>query len=306
MVDLISQRHVELAPAKINLFLRILGRRPDGFHELQSLVCFAQDICDRLTFTLRPVQSRVMPTDIRVVTRGRFASDIIGANLAMTALSDVAIFARVSEFSLLELEKNLPVASGIGGGSADAAAVLRAARTCFGSPQDIDWTVLAAKLGADVPVCVGSRASWMTGLGETVTRLMSFPPLAAILVNPITDVPADKTAQVFKTLHATALEADALTPPVPDVALDFSTPETLIAGLATLGNDLQEAALKVLPDAEPVIAALDQVPGCKLAQLSGAGPTGFGLFVDFETAEAAASELKKRQPAWWIAATRLS
>src|SRR5262245_35322555 len=183
----------ELAPAKINLTLEVLGRRADGYHELSSLVAFA-DIGDVLTLDTSGAAA------LRVT--GPFAEAIAGPNLVETAMALVAERAPGLATGSVELEKRLPVASGIGGGSADAAAYLRCVAAT--NPEDgdrIDWGELATRLGADVAVCLEEQAAWMLGAGETVMPVeRGLPPLAVVLVNPLAAVPPDKTARVFRAL----------------------------------------------------------------------------------------------------------
>ncbi len=298
-----STQHIECAPAKINLFLHISGRRADDFHQLESLVCFAIDVGDRLTVRLGE-QTR-SPPDIS--TSGPFAAKISGRNLVSTAVERlVELSPGLIAMQSLDIQKNLPVAAGVGGGSADAAALLRSVQSLQPELVDIiDWLALAASLGADVPVCLLSRSSWMTGTGEIVTPLSEFPVLAAVLVNPQVPVPDNKTAQVFKTLDAPDFLEVATLQTVPDVELDFTSADTLIAGLATLRNDLEAPACAVMPRARDVLLALGRSEGCRLARLSGAGPTGFGLFATIEAARLAAEQLQSAHPDWWVTASRL-
>lgn len=283
----------EFAPAKINLTLEILGRRADGYHELRSLVAFAQDAGDIVV--LEP------SANSGVETTGPFAGDISGSNLVNKAI--VAFAAKVPAMAptRLRLEKNLPVASGIGGGSADAAAALRLlSRTC---PQlsDHDVSTIARTLGADVPVCVRARPVMMTGVGETLEDVALPRDVYAVLVNPLIAVPANKTSQVFAALGAATLAA----PPAIEAAPRFSDVPEVVAYAKTRGNDLQKPALRLFPEIETVLAELRGTDGALLAQLSGAGPTCFALFATKLEAEAGASALRQRQPGWWIRPTRL-
>lgn len=286
---------VETARAKINLTLRVLGRRPDGYHALSSLVAFA-DCGDRLTYTPGGAAS--------LSVRGPFAGAITGSNLVATAvrLIDEA-FAEVAP-AAVTLEKHLPVAAGIGGGSADAAALLRAVRACYpGLADEPAWADLARRLGADVPVCVLNRAAFMSGIGESLVPVEPpLPPLAAVLVNPMAAVPADKTAQVFRALGAGPVAADAaatVTPRIGDRA-------ELMALIRETGNDLSAPATRVVPAIGDVLAALRGCRGIEAAQLSGAGPTCFGVFPDPGAARSAAAALAAQRPDWWVQPALLS
>lgn len=280
---------VEIARPKINLTLRILGRRGDGYHALASLVAFADGaIVDRITLDV------ARPSGVTVT--GPFAGGIAGANLVQTTLDLVAEADRQARLGHVTLEKHLPVAAGIGGGSADAGALLRALqRANLMRSATIDWRAIALRLGADVPVCLVNRPAWMTGIGEGIRALNEpLPRLDAVLVNPRVAVPYDKTARVFRALGATAMEKNADAHPPPPA---ISTADALIA-LIDGGNDLEAAALSVVPAIADVLAALRRTPGCRVAAMSGAGPTCFGIFNDVH---AAAATLAARHPKWWIA-----
>lgn len=278
----------ELARAKVNLSLKVLGRRPDGYHEIESIVLFADDPADRLTLTPGP------GTSIKV--DGPFGSGIAGENLIATTLRMLGEAEPLLVLGDVVLEKNLPVASGIGGGSADAAALLRAVRRANPAYSGVvDWQAVALRLGADVPVCLFDRAAMMRGIGEHLTPISSSVSIPAVLANPMVRVPDDKTAQVFRRLGAAALAA-----PLLSVAPDIDTPSSLMAFLSRSGNDLTEPALEVVPEIGGVLAGLAQLEGCSLARLSGAGPTCFGLFPSHAVAQEASRQLKADHPTWWV------
>jgi 4-diphosphocytidyl-2-C-methyl-D-erythritol kinase len=282
----------EFAPAKINLTLEILGRRPDGYHELRSLVVFAQDVGDVVKLTGGDVAE--------VETSGPFASDIAGSNLVDRAIA--AFAAKMPSLTgSLALVKNLPVASGIGGGSADAAAALRLLSHAYPALPEGDLAALARSLGADVPVCVRARPVVMTGVGEVLDEVALPEDLYAVLVNPRVDVPGNKTAQVFAALGAAALT----NVPAKELPPSFSSFADVIAYASARGNDLETPARTLLPVIDIVLAELRQLAGVRLAQLSGAGPTCFALFETKREAEIGATTLQQRQPGWWIKPTRL-
>ncbi len=313
---LLSVRAViaEAAPPKVNLTLAVLGRRPsDGYHQLDSIVAFAMDVAD--TVTLTPDDWTNEPsTALRrdrqvwwrppVTSSGPFAPSIAGENLLDVALRVVADAAPSLTLGAVHLDKHLPIAAGIGGGSADAAALLRAiARANPNLAASVDWHSLAARLGADVPVCLAAKAQRMTGLGELLTALPSLPTLAAVLVNPLAPVPADKTAQVFAKLAAAPLSP---TDPRLEQALPTLTSRAdLVAHMQATGNDLTAAGTAVVPQVADVLAALRATASCERAQMSGGGPTCFGIYPDVASAHAAAADLKIARPQWWIAASRL-
>ena len=281
----------ETARAKINLTLRVLGRRADGYHELESLVAFA-DIGDEVTLRVGARSA--------VTVRGPYATAIDGENIAARALDAIARAAPDIVLGDVQIEKRLPVAAGIGGGSADAAAVLRAVRRANpGLASAVDWPALAASLGADVPVCLASTAQLMWGIGRETAPVPALPQLPAILVNP--GVPL-ATAAVFRGLDAPPAPARMVPPVVPG---PFRNPAAVAAFVNASGNDLEAAARALCPAVDAVLAALGRAPGSLLARMSGSGPTCFALFETAEAAETAADRIRAAEPGWWTVATTL-
>jgi 4-diphosphocytidyl-2-C-methyl-D-erythritol kinase len=284
----------ERARAKVNLTLRVLGRRADGYHELESLVAFA-DVADAITLDL--------DAPVSVSVGGPFGPSIAGENLVRVTLDRLTEFAPRFRLGAVRLDKHLPVAAGIGGGSSDAAAVLRAVKRANPELADtVDWLAIAAKLGADVPVCFNNGPAMMRGTGEQLQPLDSLPPLAIVLVNPQVPVPADKTARVFRTLGAKPL--DHLT--TNQVHREFETRGELLAFMTATGNDLLIPALQVVPEIGVVMDALKACDGVGLVALSGGGPTCFAVFSDEASAGAAATRLRNKHPTWWVEATALA
>ncbi|MEJ0075609.1 MAG: 4-(cytidine 5'-diphospho)-2-C-methyl-D-erythritol kinase [Alphaproteobacteria bacterium] len=283
----------EFAPAKVNLTLHVLGRRTDGYHEIDSLVAFA-GIGDRLTF--RPGQRLALAVSGPTGAAAGASDD----NLVLKAAR--ALAARVEGLRLgsFSLDKQLPVAAGLGGGSSDAAAALRLLAQANGLPlQDARLHAAAQASGADVPVCLEPRARMMRGIGEILSDPMTLPELAAVLVNPGVAVP---TKDVFAALAAPAL----IGPPQPDefIAIDTDA-ASLIPLLAGRRNDLQAPAIRKQPVIADVLRALVGAPNCLLARMSGSGATCFGLFGSSGTAEEAARRMQAAHPAWWVRATTL-
>ena len=267
----------ETAPAKVNLYLHVTGRRPDGYHQLDSLAVFpeAGDVL------------RAEPADaLSLALRGRFANALAGEvdNLVLRAARAFAAEAGRAPLVRLVLEKNLPVASGIGGGSADAAACLRLLGRLWGMTPS---PALALGLGADVPVCLAAKPQRMGGIGERLSPAPGLPPCGMVLVNPGL---ALATARVFGA-RTTPFSSPARLPP------GWRDAAGMAADLATLGNDLEPAAQALCPAVGEVLAALRGVPGCLLARMSGSGTTCYGLFADRAAAARAATEL--RRPGWW-------
>jgi len=285
----------ELASAKVNLTLKVRGRRPDGYHAIESLIAFAADVGD--VVRLEPGAEQA----VRVT--GPFAGAIVGPNLVATALARLADASPQLALGGVTLEKRLPVAAGIGGGSADAAALLRAVRRANPAlAGTVDWAALAASLGADVPVCLEVASAFVWGAGERIAALPGLPRLHAVLVNPLAAVPADKTAQVFGGLAAPPATAPAPPPAIPG---PFADAAALLGYMRAEGNDLVTPAAEVVPQIASVQAALSALPGCLYAGLSGAGPTSYAIFATAQEAGAAAVALCRDRPDWWVEASVL-
>jgi 4-diphosphocytidyl-2-C-methyl-D-erythritol kinase len=286
---------IEVAAAKINLSLRVLGRRPDGYHALESLVCFA-DVGDRLTLT----PGEHFTLDVT----GPFASALVGErseNLVARTVAHVARSHSGVKLGAVRLEKMLPIAAGLGGGSADAAAMLRLLMRSNPHLADaVEWSSVAASLGADVPVCLRSAISFMSGIGEIVHPLPSLPPAFAVLANP--GVPLS-TAAVFNALAASPLE-DVPRSSMPS-SNRFATFDGLIDTLRALGNDLEAPAVRICPPIAVVLDALRRLDGARLVRMSGSGSTCFALFAQKQQASLAADALKAAKPDWWVMAADL-
>lgn len=274
----------EIARAKINLSLRVLGRLPNGYHAIESLIVFA-DIGDELGFTPGP--------EATVETTGPFAAEIDGENLVSRACTAVAAAHPSVRLGRFAIEKRLPVAAGLGGGSADAAAALRLIRRHNPEiAERIDWPAIAASIGADVTVCLESCPAQAWGMGERIRTMHDLPRLHAVLVNAREPVPADKTRQVFAALRAS---------PIPHVVEEPGAPgPNLLDWLQVHGNDLESAARSLFPTMTEVAAALQRQGGSRLVRMSGAGPTWFAIYDDQASARTAAAALAADHPSWWI------
>jgi len=290
---------VELARAKVNLTLRVVGRRADGYHDLESVVAFA-DYADRLTLAAGP--------ELRLHAIGPLAEACgeTSDNLVLKAarlLAERVPALKVGEFTL---DKVLPVAAGIGGGSADAAAALRLlARLNDLSLDDARLREVAIATGADVPVCLASFACDMTGVGETLLPL-DVPELPCVMVNPRVGV---ATKDVFQAL---GLRSGELLVGVTDVIRAASWPEKgasisdWIAALEPVPNDLEVPALRIQPAIREVLSSLRASQGVLLARMSGSGATCFALFTNPGEAERAAQKVRADHPQWWVHAGALS
>jgi 4-diphosphocytidyl-2-C-methyl-D-erythritol kinase len=280
---------LEAAPAKVNLALHVTGRRDGGYHELESVVVFA-DVADELAATPAPADS------LRVA--GPFAEQTGSGEANLVSRAVAAFRARwpdlVATGLAIELRKNLPVAAGLGGGSADAAAALRLlaamAREPVPAPELVD---VALSLGADVPACLFSRPCEVRGIGEIVYPLQSFPACHLVLVNPLQPV---VTGDVFRRLE------QRCNPGLPPVPQPLTRPAQLGLWLAETRNDLQPAAVALLPVIAELEAHLATLDGCVLARMSGSGGTVFGLFGSSAQAHQAAHDLRRHWPQCWVAA----
>ncbi len=276
------------APAKINLTLHVCGRRADNYHLLDSLVVFA-GIGDRITAS--------SAEQIGLAVTGPFGAALSGEpdNLVLRAARLLAITHRLKAGAAIALEKNLPVASGIGGGSADAAATLIACGRLWNVDSlALSDSEIAAALGADVPVCLRGVPAYMSGIGEIIHPAPALPEAWLVLVNPGEPL---ATKAVFG-----ALQERFSAPMGRHAFANLDGAPALAKALKLYGNDLMAPAVELLPAVRSVIEALEQTPGCLLARLSGSGPTCFGLFADAVTAYAAARHIAAHRPAWWSVA----
>jgi 4-diphosphocytidyl-2-C-methyl-D-erythritol kinase len=283
---------VENAPAKVNLTLRVLGRRADGYHEIESLVAFA-DAGDILSFS--------RGGDLRLTVRGPSAAAAGDGDDNLVRKAARALAARRTGIALgaFDLDKRLPVAAGLGGGSSDAAAALRLlAKANAILANDPDLYAAARATGADVSVCLDPRPRMMRGIGEILSEPLRLPPLPAVLVNPGVALPTKSVFVAWKPAAA---------PVSHDVAaISNATSAAEVAQLlVTQANDLEAPAISLQPVIAEALAALRGLAGCSLARMSGSGATCFGLFTADTSASKAAETLRGKYPAWWVQATTL-
>jgi 4-diphosphocytidyl-2-C-methyl-D-erythritol kinase len=277
------------APAKINLYLHVVGRRPDGYHLLDSLVAFT-DVGDELTLT--PAR------ELTLAIEGPFADRLAAEpdNLVLRAARALSDLAGAAKGAAITLNKRLPVAAGIGGGSADAAAALIGLARLW--RLDLPAARLAEiglALGADLPACLTGTACFVGGIGERIERAPPLPKVHLVLVNPGTPLP---TAAVFRE-RAAAPGGEGTS-----VAERFSAPMadalSLAGLLAKRRNDLAAAAIRLAPAIADALIELERRPGCLIARLSGSGATCFGLFADRGSAREAAAAIAAEKPGWWV------
>lgn len=289
----------ETARAKVNLTLRVLGRRADGYHDIESLVVFA-DCADTLTLTPGP--------DLRLATGGPGAQDCGEMSDNLVVRVALLLGERIPGLTLgrFTLDKHLPVAAGIGGGSADAAAALRLlARANNLAIDDPRLVGVARDTGADIPVCLASKACTMTGVGENLSML-DIPSLPCVMVNPRVGV---ATKDVFTAL---GLGKGEFLAGASDVMLSRGWPadgasfDEWIEAIGHGTNDLERPALKVEPVIDDVLSALRATDGVQFARMSGSGATCFAIFKTIGDAGQAAKAISQTQPGWWVHAGVLS
>ena len=279
----------ELAPAKINLDLHVTGRRADGYHELDSLTAFAA-FGDRLTLRAHD--------RLELELRGPFAGPLAAEadNLVLRAARRLAERAGRTPAVRITLDKRLPVAAGLGGGSADAAAVLRGlCRLWRLAMAPADLAALGAALGADVPVCLAGRTARMQGVGERLEPCDGLPPLPVLLVNP--GLPL-ATAAVFRALQTIGPPPARAWPPP-------ATADALLDWLRAGANHLEAPAMRLLPPVREVLVLLGDQEGCGLARMSGSGATCFGLFASASARDAAATAIARTRSDWWVVASTI-
>ena len=287
---------IETARAKINLALHVRGRRADGYHDIDSLVVFAE-LSDVLSATKSDEPSVVLGID------GEFADRLAdttppGDNLVY-AVADALLQAfpeHARDGLHIDLVKHLPIAAGVGGGSADAAATLRLLNRIWSLGLSTEQLAgLGANFGADVPVCVLSRPARIEGTGDRLTPLPGIPEIPMVLVNPGIAVP---TADVFGRIRNPTRPP---LPPLPETG--FETITDLVAWLRRTRNDLFEPACGIAPVIERCLRVLASEPECLFARMSGSGATVFGAFPTMDSALEAATRLQASRPEWWVSAT---
>ena len=285
-----SQRKYKLAaPAKLNLFLNVGECRYDGYHNLYSLVAFTEE-SDFVT---------VLPShDLQLSLSGPFAARLPKnslCNLVMSVAVALCHEVPTAGGAHLHLEKNLPVASGIGGGSGDAAAAMKCLLALWEKKlSESRLSEIGLKYGADIPVCLLSRPALIEGIGEQIKPVRLFPPCAVVLVN---SGHAVSTREVFSATKVTMSE------PIPWVgSANF---HEFVDLLSEKKNDLTEAACKISPVIRKVLTSLWETNDCALARMSGSGGTCFGLYKDLSAASKAARAISQKNPTWWCVATRL-
>jgi 4-diphosphocytidyl-2-C-methyl-D-erythritol kinase len=285
MTSILDRAAIELfAPAKVNLYLHVTGKRADGYHLLDSLVVFAGT-----GDTLRFAHAETLTLDIEGPGAAHLSPD--QDNIVLKAARALAKALDRPAHAAITLEKHLPVAAGIGGGSADAAATLRGLMALWDAELD-DATLakIGLELGADLPVCLAGRPTQMSGIGETLTPAITLPPAWLVLVNPRL---ALSTPAVFKARTGDFSPAAPLT----EVSSDA---QALADALVRRHNDLAKPAIFLEPAVKDMLDAIGETPGCLLARMSGSGATCFGLYEDEEAADSAADALAEAHPDWWV------
>ena len=282
-------RRRSFAPAKLNLYLHVTGRRADGFHLLDGLVAFAS-VGDEID---------VAPADaLSLTVTGPFARDLAGEprdNLVWRAAAMLAERLGRNADVAIALTKNLPVASGIGGGSSDAAACLEALAALWRCDDRGLLREIAAALGSDVPACLAAGPVWVSDAGDHIEDAGRVPRCGVVLVNPGIALPTASVYRAFKGSFSPPARF-----PIPDAAADFA------AILAERNNDLTGAAVALVPEIGTVLRRLARIDNNLLVRMSGSGATCFALFATVDEARRVARDLQREQGSWWVAAAMLS
>jgi 4-diphosphocytidyl-2-C-methyl-D-erythritol kinase len=302
----VSARLTLAAPAKLNLYLHITGRRPDGTHTLDSLVAFA-GLADIVTLELSGSQSGSQSGALGLAVSGPFAAGLtVGEdNLALRAARALAVSVKPGQGGAMRigLKKNIPVAAGLGGGSADAAAVLAGLASHWGVDAPL-LAQVAAGLGADVPVCLAARPTFMAGIGEALGPQVTLPEAGMVLVNP--GLPLE-TRAVFRAYDEMGEgRRDNHRRARPDFEPAPNDAEALAVALEGTANDLTDAALGLAPVIADVLGEIEALKGCRLARMAGSGATCFGLFDDLQAAQAGLELIGAKVPNWWCWAGALA
>ena len=286
---MVSPGATRFAPAKINLFLHVGAKRPDNYHELKSLVVFAS-VGD--TVTIEPAK------DLSLAITGPYAKGLESdnSNLVLKASDALMKWAKANGHPTppvhLKLDKSLPIASGIGGGSSDAAATLHLLTHHWKLPLHLqDLSDIGASIGADVPVCLRASASMMSGIGEIIEPAPVLPEFSLVLINPNISVP---TANVFQAL---SVRSGAFAPIWPQKLSDL---REFVAILDRTANDLAPPAKAIAPLLMRVEEALVTTQGCLLARMSGSGATCFGIYPTLQAATSAAKQIRAAHETWWV------
>lgn len=278
---------IEEAKAKVNLYLNITGKRQDGYHLLDSIFMFTENIFDEVYFT--------KDKNLSLNITGNFSTSLDGEgnNLVIKAAKLLKETYKIFEGANITLVKNLPVSSGIGGGSADCAAALRGLNKLWNlNLNNEDLAKLGLKLGADVPACIYSTASNIKGIGEIITPVsLNTKDLWAVLINPLESV---STKEIFK--HYTLRQADFC---------DFDYNKDFISEISKRKNDLEPIATQLCPKIKDILSAFSKTKNCLFFQMSGSGATCFGLYKSKNEAKVAAELIKSVNKKWWINFSKL-
>ena len=274
------------AKAKINLFFHITGKRQDGYHLLDSLIVFAQDVYDLIE--INPAE-----TSSTIVNGGEFVYLLQHENNNLIDKA-LAAFAEGAHYHC-KLTKNIPIAAGLGGGSADAAMVAK----FLAQEKDMNAEInqKLSKIGADLPVCYYGVSSYFSGIGEIIQPIENFPKLYLVLVNPRK---ALLTKEVFK--HNKNINTAYIDNKQSNF---FNDAEQVIKFLSPLTNDLTQSAIEQLPEIDSILSLLEMQEGCRIARMSGSGPTCFGVFTDGQKAIEASENILKNQSEYWVQYTEI-
>lgn len=275
--------------AKLNLFLHVTGKRSDGYHELDSLAVFTEDVYDLISIEFSD--------QYQLIINGPFASELTASeNIITRAVNLLSKKYQKPTTVKIKLTKNIPVASGIGGGSSNAATVIKLLCRLWGvSIDDLNINSISEDLGADVPMFFSSGACYFNGIGEIISPVKLLPDIWAVLINPGIQV---YTPEIFRMVSEKHYK--------PQMLHQYSFDnQTLISFLKDTQNDLYFNALQIVPSLSNMVTALSDISGCELSRMSGSGATCFGLFSNIQQAKASVKFLQEKFPNYWIRLTKL-
>jgi 4-diphosphocytidyl-2-C-methyl-D-erythritol kinase len=277
---------ISIAPAKLNLFLHVTGKREDGYHLLESMAAFTPNIYDQ-------IEIEPCPEEIIVKEYGSFLDRLPKDSKNNIVHQAATLLKNDSNGAIIKLHKNIPIGGGLGGGSSDAASAFKMLKELWNiNLMNMELNEKLIQLGADVPICFHGKVTYFSGIGEVIEDINIFPRIYAIIVNPMQPLLTQDVFKAFKQPFSNSII---------NKPLSFKSIKHLISFLIEQRNDLQSIACKIIPEIQEILKTLNEQENCLLARMSGTGPSCFGLFEEEETAKKALQKIQNLYPNWWIA-----
>jgi 4-diphosphocytidyl-2-C-methyl-D-erythritol kinase len=275
-----------IAPAKLNLFLHVTGKREDGYHFLESMIAFTPNIHDQ-------IEIENSSKEIIIEEAGSFLDRLPIDNKNNIIYRAATFLKNGNDGVVIKLHKNIPIGGGLGGGSSDAATVTRMLKEVWGinlTKKELDEKLI--KLGADVPICFHGKIAYFSGIGEVIEDINIFPKIYAIVINPMQPLLTQDVFKAYKQPFST---------PINNKPSSFQSIQDLTVFLKEQRNDLENIAIEVIPEIKEILKTINEQEDCLLARMSGTGPSCFGLFREVETAKKALQKIQDLHPNWWTA-----